>query len=47
MNDAQRDVLRRKRGLEDAEWERLDNDQRPPGASRGKTPYGALREKLG
>ena len=30
-----------------AEWERFYNYQRPHGAFRGKTPYEALREKLG
>ena len=30
-----------------AEWERSYNYQRPHGAFRGKTPYEALREKLG
>ena len=30
-----------------AEWERFYNYQRPHGAFQGKTPYEALREKLG
>ena len=30
-----------------AKWERFYNYQRPHGAFRGKTPYEALREKLG
>ena len=30
-----------------AEWENFYNYQRPHGAFQGKTPYEALREKLG